>query len=243
VGRGHVRARAVLLIPPGPLPDVAVRRLSAIEELSQLGAGFKIALKDLEIRGAGNILGAEQHGHIAAVGYELYCRLLRQTILRMKGMADESDAQEVDLDIRVDAYLPPAYIPDESLRMEFLRKLSRCTKPEAVDAVREELLDRFGRMPEHAERLLDVCLVRILMRRCGLRRIASALRRPHLVVEVFDERRYAAADPFKRKEMRFIEPGLAHLHPPRTNRSPVELLRFLKSRLLAAGRKLYNAGW
>jgi transcription-repair coupling factor (superfamily II helicase) len=233
VGRGHVRARAHLMIPREPLPDQALRRLKAVEELSQLGAGFQLALKDLEIRGAGNILGAEQHGHIAAVGYELYCRLLRQTILTMKGIPQDQAVDDVDLDIRADAFIPPSYIPDEGLRMEILRKLGRRQDRAGLESLEEELEDRFGRIPEPVRHLLDICLLRSGMAHCGIRRASLVSGGGHLVMDLFDESRYAATRPFKSRELRFIEPRKAHIHPPKGARNTRGLIKFLKSRLMA----------
>ena len=232
VGRGHVKAQALLLVPPGRLPDVALRRLKAIEELSQLGSGFKIALKDLEIRGAGNILGLEQHGHIAAVGYELYCRLLKQTILKMQGKIPEDEIDEVELDLRADAFIPPRYIPDESLRMEMLRHLGRCASGRQIRDLEGELRDRFGRLPRTVKALLDLAAVRIGMKMAGIRSILHPLGSPHLLVEIFDGERFARHEPFDRRYLRFLEPMKAHLIPPPKMRRPEQLLSFLKSRLM-----------
>ena len=239
MGRGHVSANAYLLVPAAPLSDVALRRLKAIEELSQLGSGFRIALKDLEIRGAGNILGAEQHGHIAAVGYELYCRLLRETVRRMKGLEPEDALKETDLDIRMEAYIPEKYIPDERMRLELLRKLGKLRKPEDLDDLKEELKDRFGRIPAQVLNLIDLCLVRFLMGKTGIKKIAQAAGHTHLQMLLYDEALCARIGPFETAEMRFIEPGKAHLHPPKACAGdPVETLKFLKSGLLRARRRI-----
>ncbi|MFH1998403.1 MAG: DEAD/DEAH box helicase, partial [Planctomycetota bacterium] len=234
VGRGNVRARALLLIPRRPLPEVALRRLKAIEELSHLGAGFKIALKDLEIRGAGNILGAEQHGHIAAVGYELYCRLLRQTIVKARGLPQVEFDPEVDLDIRIDAYLPSSYISDENMRMELLRKMSSQRDLHGISDLQKEIRDRFGRIPKPVHNLLDVCLVRRYLARCGIGMASCPSNKPYMIITISNRSRYVEKMPFPQDEMRFVEPMKAHFYPRCGVRNPNQLLDYLKSHLKRA---------
>ncbi len=178
VGRSTAQAYAYLLYDKHRrLSDVARRRLEAILEASELGAGFRIAMRDLEIRGAGEILGARQHGHIAAVGFELYCRLLARAVdgLKDSGMEEQSPAPEIEtpplIELPLQAYLPDDYVPDEGLRLRMYQRLAALTSEEEIDDVRRELEDRFGILPMPAEDLLYVLRVRLLASRAGVQAI------------------------------------------------------------------------
>ncbi|MBX3420495.1 MAG: transcription-repair coupling factor [Pirellulaceae bacterium] len=140
-------------------PD-ATRRLHAIEEYSQIGAGFGIAMRDLEIRGAGNLLGTQQSGHIAAVGYEFYCQLLASAVRQLTHQPPKLTV-DVDIDLPVEAYLPTDYVPELRQRIDFYRRLSRIADVRELDDLREELKDRFGELPECAGRLLELAELRI----------------------------------------------------------------------------------
>jgi transcription-repair coupling factor (superfamily II helicase) len=162
VGRYRNRAYAYMLLDPNrSIQPVAAKRLKAIEEFTELGAGFKIALRDLEIRGAGNILGTQQSGHIAAVGYELYCQLLENAVCQLR-----KQPQRVPLEVHVDlpwtAFFPHTYIPGQRLRIEAYRRLARVRRLDRLDDFRQELRDRYGAPPEPAEWLLRLAEVRIL---------------------------------------------------------------------------------
>ncbi|MBX7105619.1 MAG: transcription-repair coupling factor [Gemmataceae bacterium] len=163
VGRHKVRAYAYLLLDQdrAVTPD-AGRRLKAIEEFTSLGAGFKIAIRDLEIRGAGNILGTQQSGHIAAVGYEMYCQLLENAVRQLKKMPARQATLDVSVDVPWPAYLPRDYIPGQKQRLEVYRRLSRVRDPGRLDDFRQELRDRYGNVPEPAEWLLRLVEVRLL---------------------------------------------------------------------------------
>jgi len=150
VGRFQHRAYAYFFYPPHFfLQENARKRLRAIVEFSHLGAGYSLALRDLEIRGAGNILGRKQHGHIAAVGFELYCRLLEESIGRLKGRPKKPPLR-LKLEFKTRGELPPAYIQNEAQRIEMYRKWAEITDRSAFERWREELKDRFGPLPEHA---------------------------------------------------------------------------------------------
>jgi len=156
VGRYTQQAYAYLIPTPGAgLTEEARRRLRAIEEFSELGAGFRIAMEDLEIRGAGNLLGAEQSGHIAAVGYEMYCRLLRSAVRRFKQEHDPP-LPDVDLDLRVPAFLPASYVADPRQKMEALRRLGAVRSAAERDEVLAELRDRFGAPPAPVAALAEL---------------------------------------------------------------------------------------
>jgi len=174
VGRYKHRAYAYLLIPEkGPVTPKAEKRLKAIEEYAELGAGFQIALRDLEIRGAGNILGAEQHGHLLAIGYDLYCRLLTSAIRKARGEKEEADdgLREVTLALRLPAFLSEDYVPDARHRMEVYRRLSRVGAEGELEGIVAEIRDRFGRLPGETESLLLEARLRIRARAAGIRAV------------------------------------------------------------------------
>src|SRR5690606_19795167 len=169
VGRSHHRAYCYLLLPDDADPE-AERRLRILEHFTELGSGYAIALKDLELRGAGNILGAEQSGFVHAVGLETYTRLLEDTVRRLREQPRETfPAPEVSLEGA--AYLPDAYVPDSAQKLHLYRRLSRMEPPEEVEGLRAELRDRFGPPPEEVERLLAGAALRLLGARLGVERI------------------------------------------------------------------------
>ncbi|MFO7904396.1 MAG: transcription-repair coupling factor [Pirellulaceae bacterium] len=161
VGRYKHRAYCYLLIDPhASITPNAARRLQAIEEFSDMGAGFAISMRDLEIRGAGNLLGTQQSGHIAAVGYELYCQLLETAVRRLKHMPPPVS---IDVSVRLPGAMlfPPDYIEDQRLKIDLYRRLSRVTTPDQLTTFHQELIDRFGPPPPPVDRLLEVAKLRI----------------------------------------------------------------------------------
>jgi transcription-repair coupling factor (superfamily II helicase) len=165
VGRSRHRAYAYLLIPgEGLLTRDARERLKVLQELTELGAGFRVASHDLELRGAGDLLGASQAGQITAIGFEMYAELLEETIHELKGLARE---EKVDPEIRLglSAFLPEKYLPDPNQRLVFYRKLAAAEEEETLYAAADELRDRYGEIPEPAQRLLEVMKLRVLMKR------------------------------------------------------------------------------
>jgi transcription-repair coupling factor (superfamily II helicase) len=167
VGRSHRRAACYLLVPDAPDP-AAEERLQVLEHHTDLGAGYRIALRDLELRGAGNLLGAEQSGHVVAVGFDTYLRWLEEEVASLKGegAAGPLPAPEVVLD--APAHLPDAYVADHTSKLEVYRRLARVERPGEIPAIREELRDRFGPLPPEAERLLLVTELRTLGALAGL---------------------------------------------------------------------------
>ncbi|WP_049580114.1 transcription-repair coupling factor [Streptomyces sp. SBT349] len=175
VGRGRERGYAYFLYPPEkPLTETAHERLATIAQHTEMGAGMYVAMKDLEIRGAGNLLGGEQSGHIAGVGFDLYVRMVgeavadyRSTLEQGGGEPDES-LLEVKIELPVDAHVPHDYAPGERLRLQAYRSIAAATTEEDIRAVREELTDRYGPLPEPVENLLLVAGLRMLARSCGV---------------------------------------------------------------------------
>ncbi len=168
VGRSHVKAHAYLLIPPRrALTEEAMKRLRVLEEFEDLGAGFKIALRDLEIRGAGNLLGPEQHGFLWSVGFDMYCKLLEEAVRELKGEEIES-AVIPKMVTDLDAYLPDDYVPDGGEKVNLYKRLAETLTTADVDSMQEELIDRFGDPPPQAKTLLDLRRVRILAGRASM---------------------------------------------------------------------------
>jgi len=176
VGRRGQRAYAYLLHPPDrALTEEAYERLRTIGEFTDLGSGFKIAMRDLEIRGAGNLLGGEQSGHIAAVGFDLYCQLVTEAVGELKGEVPEVPL-EITIDLPVQAHLPKDYVSRDDVRMEAYRRLAAVTDPADVDDVRAEWVDRYGSPPTAAAALLDLARLRVECVRLGIRSITMAQR-------------------------------------------------------------------
>jgi transcription-repair coupling factor (superfamily II helicase) len=177
VGRAGSRAYAYLFHPRDhALSEDAYERLKTIGEATELGSGFKIAMRDLEIRGAGNLLGESQSGHIAAVGYDLYVQMVSEAVAELKGEPVREPA-EVKLELPVDANLPPDYVAKEELRLEAYRRLAVVETAEQVDDIRREWEDRYGPVPETAEALLRVARLRVECLRTGVREITVTANR------------------------------------------------------------------
>ncbi|WP_285726658.1 transcription-repair coupling factor [Psychromicrobium xiongbiense] len=172
VGRGRERAYAYFLYPAEkPLGEVALERLKAVAAHNELGAGMQLAMKDLEIRGAGNLLGGEQSGHIAGVGFDLYIRLVGEAVADFRGEAEEKVA-DMKIELPVNAHLPHDYVPGERLRLEAYRKLAAALTPQAIDEVLEELIDRYGEPPAPVQNLVAVARFRVAAREVGLSDVA-----------------------------------------------------------------------
>ncbi|HEX3823803.1 MAG TPA: transcription-repair coupling factor [Mycobacteriales bacterium] len=173
VGRGRERAYAYVLYPPEkPLTEEAHDRLATIAQNADLGAGMQVAMKDLEIRGAGNLLGGEQSGHIAAVGFDLYMRLVGEAVSEFKGGHVE-ETLDVRVELPVDAHLPHDYIPGERLRLDAYRRLASAQTDADVEAMRAELRDRYGELPPEVENLLAVATFRAFARGFGVTEVAA----------------------------------------------------------------------
>jgi transcription-repair coupling factor (superfamily II helicase) len=176
VGRAGEQAYAYLFFPSNVrLTQAAHERLKTLAQYTELGSGMAIAMRDLEIRGAGNLLGAEQHGHIEAVGFEMYVRLLEEAAKELRGQP-AAEAAEVRIDLPVNAYLPTSYIDREPLRLASYRRIAETATEADVDDVADELTDRFGPLPAPARALLEVARVRAVARAAGITDISIA---PH----------------------------------------------------------------
>ena len=174
VGRGRDRAYAYFLFPTDkPLTEVAIDRLNTIASNTELGAGMQVALKDLEIRGAGNLLGGEQSGHIADVGFDLYMRMVGEAVIDYKtGIVEtEEISHECKIEIPVDAHLPEDYVDSERLRLDIYRRLADVKEPAEVRPIEEELIDRFGPLPEPVSLLIQVATLRASARKLGIREL------------------------------------------------------------------------
>lgn len=163
VGRSNRMAYAFLLYRRDKLlKEVAEKRLAAIREYTDLGSGFKIAMRDLEIRGAGNLLGAEQHGQMEAVGYDLYCKMLNEAVKHLKGETKEEDTYTTTIDLNIDAYIPDSYIPNEYQKLDIYKRIASIENETEMDDMVEELIDRFGEFPRKVHTLLEIALVKSL---------------------------------------------------------------------------------
>ena len=173
VGRSSEQAYAYFLTPPfREAQELALRRLQALEQYTDLGSGFQIAMRDLEIRGAGNILGVHQHGFVTAVGFEMYCRLLDEAVQEIRGNKPVEKEREVSVDIAVEAFIPTEYISDAAARVAVYQKLSAAHSMEDVDAVEKELSDRFGPMPPAVQTLLLLIRIKVGARAAGCSKIS-----------------------------------------------------------------------
>jgi len=226
VGRYKYRAYAYLLIPRDrPITPNAARRLRAIEEYSELGAGFRIAMRDLEIRGAGNILGPQQSGHIAAVGYEMYCQLLSNAVRRLKHQVQAAPVR-THIELNVSGYVPRSYIASDRQRMEVYRRLAHAACQADLEQLADDLRDIFGPIPPQTRTLMDLTELRIL---AGRWKIASMILQNSDVV-------FTLTDPPHAKDLfadvpgtvRFAEPRVVHLRMPKRYLEPPTLLAVLR---------------
>jgi len=241
VGRGAHHAHCYLLIDRSkPLDEAARARIKALEELAHLGAGFQISMKDLEIRGAGNLLGQEQSGHIGQIGYDMYCRLLRQTVERLThapheepderrarlaaevpaAVTEELEAAAVELELGLAAFLPEDWIPEEKTRLEILRRLSAIENERDLEEALTMLRDRFGRVPGEAQALAQQFLTRAVLSAVGIRRLA--FRDDTYLIEYKDRIALERAFPPGSLELRPLRAGRAHLVIPPKHRSPAK---------------------
>lgn len=234
VGRSNRRAYAYLLAPgDGEITETARKRLAALKEFSDLGSGFRIAALDLELRGAGNLLGGEQHGHIASVGYETYVKLLEETARELRGepvMPELHSSLNLGLDIRI----PPSYIADEQQRLRAYKRIADAGDPQKMAALVEELADRYGPVPEAVRLLTEYSLLKTLAERCGVesvdRRAGAALIKFHQGAPIDPQRlmQLVASTP----QAQFTPAGVLRIPLPQCDAAGLlEFLRGLLERL------------
>jgi transcription-repair coupling factor (superfamily II helicase) len=232
VGRYKHRAYCYLLLPPDrPVTPVASKRLKAIEEYSHLGAGFKIAMRDLEIRGAGNILGPEQSGHIATVGYEMYCQLLEEAVRTLKKEAKPTQP-DAHVEINISAFMPKTFIPGDRQRMDVYRRLTRCSSIQMLGELQQDVTDAFGELPRQAMVLFALTELRLLS---GLYGIESIIRKePDVVLTVRDATKAQHALYGAPGTLRVIDEKTVYLRMPPSMLEPETLLLVLRNLMRAA---------
>ncbi|MEM1423438.1 MAG: helicase-related protein, partial [Planctomycetota bacterium] len=239
VGRYKHRAYCYLCLPKDrTVNEVAVKRLKAIEEYAMLGAGFKIAMRDLEIRGAGNLLGAEQSGHIAAVGYDMYCKLLEQAAKELR-QQPTSEASETSVDLGVAMGIPALYIPSQTRRLEAYRRIGAAQSVEELERVREQLVSAYGPLPGPAQRLVDLTEIRL---HAFARTIRSITRRDDDIVfraedvapvlEAFEGAEGSVRPLTKKAGQEYFE---VYYRPPKNYLDAETLLAVLRKRLGGTG--------
>ncbi len=235
VGRSDRRACCFLLLAPErPPTDRAAKRLKTIEEFSELGAGFRIAMRDLEIRGAGNLLGSDQSGQIGAVGYEMYCQLLKQSVRRMRNEPDPIQ-KPVQIDLDVAAHISPNYIRADRSRLDVYRRIAACRVIGDLRLLEKDLRDAFGPYPSAVQQMLQLTEIRVHARRFGIASIS--LRRPD-VVFLFND--VSAAEPLFQEapgSVRMPDPRTAHLRLPPSFLHPPTLTGVLQKMFARAAAK------
>jgi transcription-repair coupling factor (superfamily II helicase) len=210
------------------LTPTAAKRLHAIEEFSDMGAGFAIAMRDLETRGAGNILGTEQSGHISAVGYELYCELLEQTVRRLQKLPARVNL-DVNIDLPGEAYIPRRYVPDMRLKIDLYRRMSRVASAEELADLASELTDRFGAHPDPLGRLLSLVEVRLLAMRWLIESIH--LEDGYIVFRYRDRKTIGLLAASSKKRLRVVDDRSAYLPIRKDLTNPDSILAVIKALL------------
>ncbi len=225
IGRSSRRAYAYFTYPAfRSIPEIAQKRLEAIREYAEFGAGFKIALRDMEIRGAGNILGAEQHGHLDAIGYDLYIKLLNRAVLEEKGEETEEPA-ECTVNLQYDAHLPEKYVPYPAQRMALYKKIALISNEEDLSDVTDELLDRYGEPPLPTQNLLHIALIHTLAVKCGITSIRQDTVGIHITPQRMDFDIWSDLSATYPGRLRMVMSGEGHIcYRPQKEDEPLVLL-------------------
>ena len=236
VGRYKHRAYCYMLLPPDrPVTEVAAKRLKAIEEYSHLGAGFKIAMRDLEIRGAGNILGPEQSGHIATVGYEMYCQLMEEATRQLKNQP-KPNRPDAHVEIGLSASIPKTYVANDAQRLDIYRRIARCSELETIDQLKKDMEDAYGDPPRQVTLLFALTELRLLAGHFG---IESVIRRdPDVVLKVRDAAAVQQGLAGAPGSLRLIDETTVYFRPPPSYLDPEILLMVLRNLMKAAHEKL-----
>ncbi len=186
VGRSNRLAYAYLLYKRGKLlSETAEKRLKAIKEFTELGAGFKVSMRDLEIRGAGNLIGTEQSGHMMTIGYELYVKLVEEAVKVLKGEKPSKEKEDTSVEIKANAYIPESYIPNEMMKLQMYKKIADIENTKELKEVEEELIDRFGELPTATEELLKISLIRSLSENLAVTRVSEV--QDHLLFYIAED--------------------------------------------------------
>ena len=227
VGRYKNRAYCYLLLDPKKqLTPIAAKRLQAIETFSDMGAGFAISMRDLEIRGAGNLLGTEQSGHISAIGYELYCQLLENAVRHLKKQPPKMRIG-VDIDLPLSAYIPDEYVPDRRQKIDVYRRLTRLERFDQIQEFEAELLDRFGPIPKPAARLLELCALKLEATVWQIRSIFFADK--YLGFKYENKARIEQLSKLRKNILRIVDDETAYVTLKSTAIPPAKLLSLVKS--------------
>jgi transcription-repair coupling factor (superfamily II helicase) len=227
VGRYKHRAYCYLLLDPHKhLNPTAAKRLHAIQQYSEIGAGFAISMRDLEIRGAGNLLGTEQSGHIAAIGYELYCQLLETAVRQLKKLPQKLSI-DVEIDLPCDAYLPDAYISDKRMKIDLYRRLTRVERFDELAQIRDEMVDRFGELPKPVRRVLALAKLRLEAAVWQIN--AITLEENYLVFRYNDRRRIEQLCELSGKRLRIVDDSSAYVTLKKGAIAPDALIKAVKS--------------
>ena len=232
VGRYKHKAYCYLLLEPGKhITPVAAKRLQAIETFSEMGAGFSISMRDLEIRGAGNLLGTEQSGHIAAIGYELYCQLLENAVRELKKLPAKISI-DVDVDLPIAAHLPDEYITDRRQKIDLYRRMTRIDNFDQIKQLREEMKDRFGPIPRPVERLLQLAQIKL---EAAIWQIESIfIEDTYLGFRFANRQRFEMLANQKKGILRIVDDQTAYITLKSTKISPPKMLALVKSILQAS---------
>ncbi len=207
VGRSHRRAYAFFTYRRGKeISEIATKRLNAIRDFAEFGAGFKIAMRDLEIRGAGNLLGSEQHGHLDAVGYDLFIRLLNEAVLEEKGVAPR-EIYETKVNSCRDAYISSKYVPSSTQRIEIYKRIAHIERDEDRVDVLAELTDRFGKVPKEAEALTYIALIKALSQKCKIKKVEELRGEIRLFPEIIDLGAFVEVSKFDRSKVTVVGVG------------------------------------
>ena len=186
VGRSNRQAYAYITYKRDKImKENATKRLQAIKEFTEFGSGFKIAMRDLEIRGAGSLIGEMQHGHMDQVGYDTYCKLLDEVVKEIKGIDKEEEQQEISVDINVSSYIPNEYIPNENQKIEAYRNIALCRTKEDIKNVKEDIEDRYGKMPNEVYNLLEIAKIKEMLYKNGITKLIQ--KRNNLVFTINPE--------------------------------------------------------
>jgi transcription-repair coupling factor (superfamily II helicase) len=229
VGRYKHRAYCYLLVDPNKyLSTNSAKRLRAIEEFSDMGAGFAIAMRDLEIRGAGNILGTQQSGHIATIGYELYCELLEQAVRRMKKLPPK-ETVDVRIDLPGEAFIPRSYVPDMRMKIDLYRRLTRVTAAEELNDLRAEMLDRFGPLPPPAAGMVQFAQLRIAAARWQIESIGRE--EGYVVFQYLNRQKIEELNRLCKNQLRIVDDRSAYL-PLKGHKTDPEALLALVGEVL-----------